>query len=101
MKARHLLKEERKWTKGAWARNSKNEVVHIKKGIKWDLEGAVYYCYKRSSKPYIRQVQEYVHKNYKHLICFARVDAVDLGIFNDLNLVTFNDIRDILRQLNI
>ena len=91
MKAHEILSDESKWTKGAMARNSDDDECCETGAIacKWCILGAVFVAY---PLPTNRQ---------------AAIDALTnkLGLpvypWNDDETTTFNDVRNLLLELDI
>lgn len=90
MKIQELLTDESKWTKSHEARDSYGQPVDecSKEAVQWCLLGAIIKCYNVDRIGICNKVR-------------IRLDSFMLTSWNDAQNRTFNDIRSLIKELDI
>lgn len=98
MKIRKLLTDKSQWTQGANARNSSAEPVGLDSAdaVCWCLAGALVRCYRNGrrgsalERDMDRHVRQITHGAYGNFVAW-----------NDAPERTFNDIRQLIEEMDI
>jgi len=93
MKLQELFTDESKWTKEAFARNKNNLKVDVSSpfAVCWCIYGGVMKCYGQDGED----------KSFILSRILALNNFVSVIDFNDCELTTFEDIKKIIKELDI